>query len=95
MNETKFDFDRNLQSLVDLSEFSGVKAIIFGRFEKSSNISSKIFEKIIYSKPELENIPIVMDADFGHTTPIFTFPIGGKAKLEADDRGVSIRILKH
>ena len=31
---------------------------------------------IIESKAELKNLPIIANADFGHTTPIFTFPIG-------------------
>ena len=36
---------------------------------------------MIASKPELAHIPIIANASFGHTTPIFTFPIGGRAKL--------------
>ena len=39
--------------------------------------------KLIKNKPELKDIPVIAGADFGHTTPIFTFPIGGHAKLEA------------
>ncbi len=29
------------------------------------------------------DIPIVADASFGHTTPQFTFPIGGYGWMEA------------
>ena len=36
---------------------------------------------MIASKPELAHIPIIANASFGHTTPIFTFPIGGHAKI--------------
>ena len=42
------------------------------------------WKKIFCTKRELENIPIAINADFGHTTPIFTFPIGGDAKIELD-----------
>jgi muramoyltetrapeptide carboxypeptidase LdcA involved in peptidoglycan recycling len=77
------EFDRNLQSLIDMSEFSGVRAIVIGRFEKSSNIDSIKLEAIIKNKPLLKKIPVAYDFDFGHTTPIFTFPVGGKARLKA------------
>ena len=48
--------------------------------------------KIIKSKPELNNIPVIAGADFGHTTPIFTFPIGGKAKLIAKENNIKLTI---
>ena len=38
-------------------------------------------EFIINNKPELKNIPIIANVDFGHTTPILTIPLGGYAKL--------------
>ena len=41
--------------------------------------------KIFKSKKELDNIPIIINANFGHTTPIFTFPIGGYAKVKANN----------
>ena len=41
-------------------------------------------EKIFKNKKELDNIPIITNANFGHTTPIFTFPIGGYAKVKAN-----------
>ena len=37
-------------------------------------------QEMIASKPELAHIPIIANASFGHTTPIFTFPIGGRVK---------------
>ncbi|MGA8164984.1 MAG: S66 peptidase family protein [Waddliaceae bacterium] len=77
------EFDRNVQSFIDLPDFSGVKGIVIGRFEKTSDLDSQTIETIIRHKPALDTIPVVYDADFGHTTPIFTFPIGGKARLKA------------
>ena len=40
---------------------------------------------MIESKQELDGIPIVAGASFGHTTPQFTFPIGGYGGLRARD----------
>ena len=40
---------------------------------------------IVESKRELEGIPVVAGASFGHTTPQFTFPIGGYGRLHAGE----------
>ena len=82
-----FEFDRMLQSLTQAEDFSGVKAIVFGRFETSFKMATEKFQYIIDSKPALKNIPIICDADFGHTTPIITFPIGGWCQLETQSNG--------
>jgi muramoyltetrapeptide carboxypeptidase len=51
---------------------------------------------IISTKSALDKIPIIANADFGHTTPIFTYPIGGVASLKADLSGdVQLILAKH
>ena len=37
-------------------------------------------------------MPIVAGASFGHTTPQFTFPIGGYGRLHAGDGAVRLSI---
>ena len=37
-------------------------------------------------------MPIIADADFGHTTPIFTFPIGGTAKMNVEGNEINLVI---
>jgi muramoyltetrapeptide carboxypeptidase LdcA involved in peptidoglycan recycling len=76
-----FEFDRNLQSLTQSPDFDGVQAIVFGRFETSFKMTMEKFHYIIETKPKLKNIPIICDVDFGHSTPIITFPIGGWCNL--------------
>jgi len=88
------EFDRNLQSLIQQSNFKKVKGIIIGRFQKNSDMNIKKLEYIIKTKQELKNIPIIANADFGHTNPLISFPIGGTAKLKADNK-VELNILKH
>lgn len=73
--------NRDLQSLIHQKDFNKVKCIVFGRFEKGSNMSVKLLRKIIKDKKELNSVPIVACADFGHTDPMSTFPIGGKVKI--------------
>ena len=53
-----------------------------------------LLQKIVDSKKELENIPVIAEADFGHTLPLFTFPIGGEVKLESHSAGIKLRLTK-
>ncbi|MDZ7611925.1 MAG: S66 peptidase family protein [Candidatus Moranbacteria bacterium] len=89
------EFDRNLQSLIHQPGFSKVKGVVIGRFQKSVNITKDKLVKIIKSKKELENMPVIYGADFGHTTPQFTFPIGGAAEVSARGKNVKIEIAEH
>ncbi|KRE32665.1 hypothetical protein [Paenibacillus sp. Soil522] len=41
---------------------------------------------------ELDHIPVITDADFGHTTPQFTLPIGGYSYIKAYDNNIEIII---
>ncbi|MBW3002706.1 LD-carboxypeptidase [Candidatus Woesearchaeota archaeon] len=88
-------FDRDLQSIIHLPDFSEVKAIVIGRFQKVSEMTEEKIRKIIKTKKELEKIPVIANADFGHTTPHITFPIGGTAKVYAKGRKVKLEIIKH
>lgn len=74
-------FDRNLQALCHQPDFKNVIALVIGRFQKKSEMTREKLEFIINNKPELKNIPIIANVDFGHTTPILTIPLGGYAKL--------------
>lgn len=88
-------FDRDLQSLIHQDGCEKVKGLVIGRFQHKSEMDPEKLIKIIRSKPELANIPIVANADFGHTTPHFTFPIGGKGKLVAINGEASFTVLEH
>lgn len=75
-------FDRDLQALCYQPDFKNVKALVIGRFQKKSEISREILEFIINNKPELKDLPVIANVDFGHATPILTIPLGGHVKLE-------------
>lgn len=79
------EFDRDLQSLLHCAKGKNIKAIVVGRAEKNCEMSDEKWIRIFNAKKELNNIPIVINSDFGHTTPIFTFPIGGYAKINLDE----------
>ena len=86
------EFDRNLQSLMHMPEFKTVKGIVLGRSQKATAMTKEKWMKLIKNKKELANIPVIAGADFGHSTPIFTFPIGGYAKLSAKDGDIKLTI---
>ena len=86
------DFDRNLVSLMQTPEFKTVRGIVIGRCQKASEMNKEKWIKLIKSKAELDKIPVIADCDFGHTTPIITFPIGGEAKLSVQKGKIELRI---
>jgi len=77
----RYNFDRNLQALCYQPDFKNVKGLVIGRFQKKSEISREALEFIIKNKPELQNMPVIANVEFGHTTPIATIPLGGTAIL--------------
>jgi muramoyltetrapeptide carboxypeptidase len=88
-------FDRDLQSLIHQPDFSGIKGIVIGRFQKKSGMTNELLIKIVKTKKELENMPVIANVDFGHTTPMITFPIGGTVKIQAGNSEAKINILIH
>ena len=88
-------FDRTLVSLIQQPRFDGVRGIVIGRFQRASNMDLETLSEIVRSKPELDRIPVVANASFGHTTPQFTFPIGGTGTLNARAGDVELRIHTH
>jgi muramoyltetrapeptide carboxypeptidase LdcA involved in peptidoglycan recycling len=86
-----WDFDRDLVSIIQQPGFNGVRGLVIGRFQRASAVTRPLLEQIINTKPELSGLPVVANVDFGHTTPIFTFPIGGTVDVvaEADDPGLT------
>lgn len=75
------EFDRNLQSLLHCLKGKKINGIVLGRAQVRNHMTIEKWKGIIETKKELKNVPVVLNADFGHTTPIFTFPLGGYAKI--------------
>jgi len=88
-------FDRDLQSLIHQPGFEEVNGLMIGRFQKKSEMTREMLVEIVRSKPELMKVPVVANADFGHTTPQFTFPVGGRGRLDAVGGKVRIEVVEH
>ncbi len=89
-----YEFDRNLQSLLQVYGAESIRGIVFGRFEESCKLNKDVIKKVIKDKVS-PDIPVVFGVDFGHVFPMITFPIGGKVKLEARENELNIQILEH
>lgn len=88
-------FDRDLQSLIHQKGFKDVRGIVIGRFQVKSKITRELLTKIIKTKKELVQIPIIANIDFGHTSPMITFPIGGEVQIKASGKNSKIEITRH
>jgi muramoyltetrapeptide carboxypeptidase LdcA involved in peptidoglycan recycling len=51
--------------------------------------------QIVASKPELSGMPVIGNVDFGHATPIVTFPIGGTLEVRAERAAPRLTITSH
>ena len=89
--EFPYEFERNLVSLIQQKDFDKVKGIVFGRCQTQTKMNLSKWKKIL-DKKELNNIPIIINANFGHTTPNATIPIGGKCTIDTSKKDKMIYI---
>ncbi|AZV43963.1 S66 family peptidase [Peribacillus asahii] len=87
-----FSFDRHLQSLLHQPGAAGIKGIIIGRFQKESGMTDYALHEIIATKQELKGIPVIANANFGHTTPFATIPIGAKVSLSVKNGSAIVKV---
>ena len=82
--EFLYEFDRNLHSLMLQPNFQKVKAIVIGRMQINSKVSIEDLVSLLKGKREISKIPILINVDFGHTTPLLTIPIGKTCTINED-----------
>ena len=84
------EFDRDFQSLVHAVGKDLIKGIVVGRAELVTNMTVDRWKKIFAHK-DLDNIPIIINADFGHTNPMITIPLGGYARIDTNNKTIEIK----
>ena len=84
-------FARDLTSLLQLPDAAGVQGLVIGRFQRASGVTRSLLEQVIARQGRLANRPVLANVDFGHTNPLATFPIGGRASLTVGEAS-SLRI---
>ncbi|WP_332647811.1 S66 family peptidase [Lysinibacillus sp. 54212] len=83
-------FARDLTSLLQAA--GRISGLVIGRFQKASKVTEEQLTFILDKHPQLKEIPVLYDVDFGHTQPIFTFPIGGEVEIHSGIK--TIKLLK-
>lgn len=78
------EFARNLASLLQLPDADGVQGLVIGRFQEASGVTRPLVEQILARQDRLIGVPVLANVEFGHTYPLATFPIGGRAALAVD-----------
>lgn len=88
--EDAYTWDRELAHFLQI--YPDLSALIIGRFPKEAQMTEEILHFILDKHPRLQEIPVIYDVDFGHTQPIFTFPLGGEVEVSSEP--LKIQILK-
>jgi muramoyltetrapeptide carboxypeptidase LdcA involved in peptidoglycan recycling len=74
-------FARDLTSLLQLPDAGGITGLVIGRFQQASRMTRDLLQQIVSTQSALVGLPVLANADFGHTQPQITLPIGGRAAL--------------
>ena len=88
-------FDRDLVSLLQQPAFREARGLVIGRFQRASNVTRDLLARIVRTKPELRDLPVIANVDFGHTDPMLTLPVGGEVTIQADAGGATIVVTRH
>ncbi len=87
---------KELQEILNHPLGETIKGVLIGRFQRETGMSRELLTKMIKTKKELKNVPVIGNVDFSHTAPMVSIPFGGKMKISAKDQDeVSIKILEH
>lgn len=88
------EFDRNLESVLQQPGAKQIRGLVIGRFQRSSKMNRQKITDIVRTKAALKNIPVIAGADFGHTAPQCTLPIGALARVKAGPKRISLEIVQ-
>lgn len=77
-------FARRLAGLALRADLRRIAGLVIGRFRRDCEVDTDALAELIDRLPLPAGCPVVLDADFGHTTPQFTLPIGWTAHVRAE-----------
>ena len=85
---TALEFARELAHFLQLHP--DLQGLVIGRFPLENQMSESSLHLILDKYPILKQIPVIYDIDFGHTQPIFTFPLGATVSLSTSPLEIKI-----
>ncbi len=87
-------FARDLASILQTPGAKGIRGLVIGRFQQASRMTRELLALIVAKQSVLAGLPVLANVDFGHTSPILTFPIGGEAEVMVGESS-TLRITRH
>ena len=93
--ETPASIDRYFTHMRHIGVFDEIKALVIGRFHPNVGLGNEneILKEIVLRATRGYSFPIIYDADFGHTDPMFILANGIHAMLEVKENGeISFRM---
>jgi muramoyltetrapeptide carboxypeptidase LdcA involved in peptidoglycan recycling len=90
---TLMALDSGLRALTFQPGFSGVRGLVLGRYARSGGVTRENLTALLQHISALNHLPIVANADFGHTTPMVTLAIGGQGRIAVTNQQATIEIL--
>lgn len=85
-------FVRLLESVLQQPGGDQIAGLVIGRFQPQFKVTAAHLQDMVAARPQLQRIPVVAGLDFGHTTPLLPFPIGGIAHIDGDPACPSVQV---
>jgi muramoyltetrapeptide carboxypeptidase len=79
-----------IQQLKQANLLSGIKGLVFGRFQKKSEITDEDLRFILNNIFENINFPVLSNVDFSHTDQILSLPLGREVVIDANKLEIEI-----
>ena len=83
-------FIRQLNGVLMQDFANKIRGILVGRFQKETNPNTLTIYQTIQNR--MPNVPVIMNLDFGHTTPLLTIPTGAYCEMNARGNEFEITI---
>ena len=80
-DESAATVQRMLWQLKQAGLLDKIKGLVFGRFQKKSEIGESVMKKIVENVLGVPKFPVVYGLDFGHTDPVLSLPNGNEVEI--------------
>lgn len=91
-NENRVAATRRLEALGFRISFGRIAALVIGRFQRASGMDRSTLAFLVSRLDLPAGVPVVANVDAGHTDPMATIPIGGRASVEAAPGETTIEV---
>ena len=76
--------DGILMDYENMGAFAGLRGLLFGRPMLYEPEEREQLRQVILERTAGYEFPVITDMDFGHTSPVFTVPVGCRAAIDAE-----------